>query len=102
MSSRCILHLRFDLPPGSDAELPEQVRRLLENITPRVQMIEPHSAVLDLSGALPYFQRDVRGLINSSSCGSSPTTASKAQQARHLPGCSPRWHARSPRPGGAS
>ncbi|MET9411598.1 hypothetical protein ABZX90_38540 [Streptomyces sp. NPDC002935] len=61
-SSRSILHLRFDLPPGADVELPEQLRRLLETITPRVQMTEPDSAVLDLTGALPYFQRDARGL----------------------------------------
>ncbi|MFJ7306146.1 hypothetical protein [Streptomyces sp. NPDC099088] len=51
MTPRRVLHLRFDMPPGSDAELPEQLRRLLENITPRVQMIEPDSAVLDLTGA---------------------------------------------------
>ncbi|MCX4919011.1 hypothetical protein [Streptomyces sp. NBC_00687] len=61
-SNRIILHLRFDMPPGSDAELPEQLRRLLENITPRVQMIEPESALLDLTGALPYFHQDARGL----------------------------------------
>ncbi|WP_327411312.1 DNA polymerase Y family protein [Streptomyces sp. NBC_01281] len=61
-SNRSILHLRFDMPPGSDVELPEQLRRLLENITPRVQMIEPDNAVLDLTGALPYFHQDARGL----------------------------------------
>ncbi|WP_415939916.1 DNA polymerase Y family protein [Streptomyces sp. 039-1] len=62
MTSRSLLHLRFEMPPGSDAELPEQLRRLLENITPRVQMIEPDSAVLDLTGALGYFHQDARGL----------------------------------------
>ncbi|MET9078608.1 hypothetical protein ABZX95_42280 [Streptomyces sp. NPDC004232] len=60
--SRSILHLRFDLPADHDAELPERLRRLLENITPRVQMIEPDSAALDLTGALPYWRRDARGL----------------------------------------
>ncbi|MGW7134486.1 DNA polymerase Y family protein [Streptomyces bobili] len=61
-SNRSILHLRFEMPPGYDVELPEQLRRLLENITPRVQMIEPDTAVLDLTGALPYFRRDARAL----------------------------------------
>lgn len=62
MTGRHILHLRFDLPADHDAELPERLRRLLENITPRVQMVEPDSAVLDLTGALPYWRRDARGL----------------------------------------
>ncbi|QDN74637.1 hypothetical protein FNV64_01915 [Streptomyces sp. S1A1-7] len=48
---RHILHLRFDFPAGHDPDLPERLRRLLENITPRVQMIEPDSAVLDLTVA---------------------------------------------------
>ncbi|MFE9769462.1 hypothetical protein ACFYPC_33920 [Streptomyces sp. NPDC005808] len=61
--SRHILHLRFDVPAGHDPDLPERLRRLLEDITPRVQMIEPVSAaVLDLTGALAYWQRDARGL----------------------------------------
>ncbi|WP_189959974.1 DNA polymerase Y family protein [Streptomyces alanosinicus] len=59
---RHILHLRFDLPADHDPELPERLRRLLEDITPRVQMIEPDSAALDLTGALPYWRRDARGL----------------------------------------
>ncbi|TVZ90535.1 hypothetical protein [Streptomyces sp. BK340] len=53
---RHILHLRFDLPAEPDAELPERLRRLLEGITPRVQMIEPNMAVVDLTGALPYWK----------------------------------------------
>ncbi|GGN40927.1 DNA polymerase Y family protein [Streptomyces fuscichromogenes] len=59
---RHILHLRVDLPAEPDASLPERLRRLLETITPRVQMIEADSAVLDLTGALPYWRRDARGL----------------------------------------
>jgi DNA polymerase-4 len=59
---RHILHLRFDLSTDPDAELPERLRRLLEGITPRVQMIEPDMAVLDLTGALPYWKRDARAL----------------------------------------
>ncbi|MDQ1041991.1 hypothetical protein [Streptomyces sp. V4I2] len=50
IGSRHLLHLRFDLPADYDAELPERLRRLLEDITPRVQMIEPDMAVLDLTG----------------------------------------------------
>ncbi|MER6738715.1 DNA polymerase Y family protein [Streptomyces puniciscabiei] len=59
---RHILHLHFALPAEPDAELPERLRRLLEDITPRVQMIEPDMAVLDLTGALPYWKRDARGV----------------------------------------
>jgi DNA polymerase-4 len=59
---RHILHLRFDLPADPDVDLTERLRRLLEDITPRVQMIEPDMAVLDLTGALPYWKRDARGL----------------------------------------
>ncbi|MFD3622530.1 hypothetical protein ACFWWT_46840 [Streptomyces sp. NPDC058676] len=63
MNGRCILHLRFDLPPEYDVDLFERLRRLLEDITPRVQMIEPDgSAVLDLTGALAYWKRDARAL----------------------------------------
>ncbi|MFF1678376.1 hypothetical protein ACFVYG_20345 [Streptomyces sp. NPDC058256] len=60
--SRRILQLRFTMPAVQDTELLEQVRRLLEDITPRVQMLEPDSAILDLSPALRYWQRDARGL----------------------------------------
>ncbi|MDQ1022632.1 hypothetical protein QF035_000214 [Streptomyces umbrinus] len=56
MSGRHILHLRFQVPADPDAELPERLRRLLEDITPRVQMIEPDSAALNLTGAIPYFK----------------------------------------------
>ncbi|MER8009632.1 hypothetical protein [Streptomyces sp. NPDC094149] len=59
---RHILHLRFHLPAEHDTELFERLRRLLENITPRVQMTEPDTAVLDLTGALPYWKRDARAL----------------------------------------
>ncbi|MGP4051213.1 DNA polymerase Y family protein [Streptomyces sp. 2A115] len=62
MSGRHILHLRFHVPAGHDADLPKRLRRLLEDITPRVQMIEPDSAALNLTGAIPYWKRDARGL----------------------------------------
>jgi DNA polymerase-4 len=62
MSGRHILHLRFDVSVGHDAELPERLRRLLLNVTPRVQMIEPDSAALDITGSIPYWKRDARGL----------------------------------------
>ncbi|WP_157858035.1 hypothetical protein [Streptomyces durhamensis] len=48
-----ILRLRFGLPAAPDSKLPERLRRLLEDITSRVQMIEPDMAVLGLTGALP-------------------------------------------------
>ncbi|MFJ2397300.1 DNA polymerase thumb domain-containing protein [Streptomyces sp. NPDC087843] len=59
---RTVLHLRFVLPTDGDAGLLEGLRSLLENITPRVQIIEPDMAVLDLTGALPYWKRDARAL----------------------------------------
>ncbi|WP_393101048.1 hypothetical protein [Streptomyces sp. LN325] len=59
---RTVLQLRFVLPPDVDAGLLEGVRSLLENVTPRVQIIEPDMAVLDLTGALPYWKRDARAL----------------------------------------
>ncbi|MFR0367516.1 DNA polymerase Y family protein [Streptomyces sp. MCC20] len=62
MRGRHLLHLRFDVPGVEEAELPEGLRRLLENVTPRVQMIGPDSAALDLTGAIPYWKRDARGL----------------------------------------
>jgi nucleotidyltransferase/DNA polymerase involved in DNA repair len=61
MSGRSILRLSFDLPPDASAELPERLRRLLEDFTPRVQMLED-GAVLDLTGAIRCWQRDARGI----------------------------------------
>ena len=59
--SRSILRLSFDLPPDADVELPERLRRLLEDFTPRVQMLEG-GALLDLTGATRWWQRDARGI----------------------------------------
>ncbi|MFE7076489.1 hypothetical protein ACFU96_41020 [Streptomyces sp. NPDC057620] len=59
---RRILYLRFDLPPEPDPELLERLRRLLQDFTPRVEMIEPDRAVLDLTGALTFWQRDARSI----------------------------------------
>ncbi|MEU9546291.1 DNA polymerase Y family protein [Streptomyces mirabilis] len=61
MSGRSILRLSFDLPPDADAELPERLRRLLEDFTPRVQLLED-GALLDLTGATRWWQRDARGI----------------------------------------
>ncbi|MGP4089477.1 DNA polymerase Y family protein [Streptomyces sp. KR55] len=59
---RHILHLRFALVPGHDPDLLQQLRRLLEDFTPRVQMLEPDSAVADLTGAIRFWRRDARGV----------------------------------------
>ncbi|WP_434482075.1 DNA polymerase Y family protein [Streptomyces sp. NBC_01340] len=61
MSGRSILRLSFDLPPDADAELPERLRRLLEDFTPRVQLLED-GALLDLTGATRWWHRDARGI----------------------------------------
>ncbi|MEU5632245.1 DNA polymerase thumb domain-containing protein [Streptomyces rishiriensis] len=61
MSGRRILRLSFDLPPDAGADLPERLRRLLEDFTPRVQMLED-GALLDLTGATRWWQRDARGI----------------------------------------
>ncbi len=52
---RHIVHLRFERP--SPARL-EDLRRLLEQVTPQVQLLEPDSAVLDVTGALRIWNRD--------------------------------------------
>ncbi|MFJ8028871.1 hypothetical protein [Streptomyces sp. NPDC096311] len=62
MGQQTVLHLRFDLPPGHDPELLELLCRLLEDFTPCVQMLEPDSAVLDLTGSLRFWHRDARGI----------------------------------------
>ncbi|MFE2972392.1 hypothetical protein ACFXKC_54420 [Streptomyces sp. NPDC059340] len=62
MGQQTVLHLRFDPPPGHDPELLERLRRLLEDFTPRVQMLEPDSSVLDLTGSLRFWRRDARGI----------------------------------------
>ncbi|MFD9514710.1 hypothetical protein [Streptomyces mirabilis] len=75
MGQQTILHLRFGLPPGHDPELLERLRRLLEDFTPRVQMLEPDSAVLDLTGGLRFWTGTPAASPNSSSCARSPCTA---------------------------
>ncbi|MFF4633543.1 DNA polymerase Y family protein [Streptomyces griseorubiginosus] len=61
MSGRHILRVSFDLSPEADVELPERLRRLLEDFTPRVQLLEG-GALLDLTGAMRWWQRDARGI----------------------------------------
>jgi DNA polymerase-4 len=60
MNARSVLHLRFDLAPDHDDELLQRLQLLLESFTPRVQLIEPDTAVLELSGALRFWKRDAR------------------------------------------
>ncbi|MFH8692677.1 hypothetical protein ACH4EC_38230 [Streptomyces anulatus] len=52
---RHIVHLRFELP---DTIRLEDLRPpLLEQVTPQVQLLEPDSAVLDVTGALRFWNR---------------------------------------------
>ncbi|MFD5346765.1 hypothetical protein ACFWJY_24100 [Streptomyces anulatus] len=52
---RRIVQLRFELP---DTVGLEDLRPLLEQVTPQVQLLEPDSAVLDVTGALRFWNRD--------------------------------------------
>ncbi|MGW5930511.1 DNA polymerase Y family protein [Streptomyces anulatus] len=52
---RHIVHLRFELP---DTIRLEDLRPLLEQVTPQVQLLEPDTAVLDVTGALRFWNRD--------------------------------------------
>ncbi|MEV6439639.1 DNA polymerase Y family protein [Streptomyces anulatus] len=52
---RHIVHLRFELP---DTIRLEDLRPLLEQVTPQVQLLEPNTAVLDVTGALRFWNRD--------------------------------------------
>ncbi|MFJ1790087.1 hypothetical protein ACIOML_38035 [Streptomyces anulatus] len=51
------MHLRFELPPHPAAELLQDLRHLLEEVTPHVQILEPDHAVLDVTGALRFWNR---------------------------------------------
>ncbi|WP_331758957.1 DNA polymerase thumb domain-containing protein [Streptomyces anulatus] len=51
---RHIAHLRFELP---DTVQLEDLRPLLEQVTPQVQLLEPDTAVLDVTGALRFWNR---------------------------------------------
>lgn len=61
-AGRHILHIRFALTPEHDPDLLQQLRRLLEDFTPRVQMLETDSAAADLTGAIRFWQRDARAI----------------------------------------
>ncbi|MFF1265720.1 hypothetical protein ACFVZE_07785 [Streptomyces anulatus] len=52
---RHIVHLRFELP---DPARLQDLRPLLEQVTPQVQLLEPDSAVRDVTGALRFWNRD--------------------------------------------
>ncbi|MFH9655565.1 DNA polymerase thumb domain-containing protein [Streptomyces anulatus] len=52
---RHIVHLRFELP---DPARLEDLRPLLEEVTPQVQLLDPDSAILDVTGALRFWNRD--------------------------------------------
>ncbi|MFJ2102838.1 hypothetical protein ACIOHR_37395 [Streptomyces anulatus] len=52
---RHIVHLRFELPGTVQLE---DLRPLLEQVTPQVQLLDPDTAVLDVTGALRFWNRD--------------------------------------------
>ncbi|MDQ0701180.1 hypothetical protein [Streptomyces sp. W4I9-2] len=52
---RHIVQLRFELP---DTIQLEDLRPLLEQVTPQVQLLDPDTAVLDVTGALRFWNRD--------------------------------------------
>ncbi|MFF8675466.1 hypothetical protein [Streptomyces sp. NPDC015242] len=58
-----ILCVRFQLPPTSEAGLPELLG-MLEEFTPVVQALPPDGALADLRGAERYFGRDAVGLAS--------------------------------------
>ncbi|MFD9301334.1 hypothetical protein ACFWCB_01330 [Streptomyces sp. NPDC060048] len=60
--SKQILHARFHLPRGADADLYGHLLDLAADITPRVQPVPPDAADLDITGALRYWQRDAEEL----------------------------------------
>jgi DNA polymerase-4 len=60
-SPKTIMRVYFHLPDQS-GELYEQLLMLLQGITPRVQALPPHTADLDLTGALRFFGTDARAL----------------------------------------
>ncbi|MGW1976071.1 DNA polymerase Y family protein [Streptomyces sp. NPDC001889] len=59
---RHVLRVQLFLPPGGDPGLHARVLSTLEGITPRVQAVEPDAADLDVTGALRFWGRDVRGI----------------------------------------
>ncbi|GAA0664099.1 hypothetical protein GCM10010193_14310 [Kitasatospora atroaurantiaca] len=61
MTGRTILHLRLNRPPLA---LYGELFGVLADITPVVQALPPEAAVLDVTGALAYFQRDAAGIAD--------------------------------------
>ncbi|MFC5034862.1 MULTISPECIES: hypothetical protein [Streptomyces] len=59
---RHILHAHFHGNARDDPELYQHLLELLENISPRVQALEPDGAQMDLTGALRYFDRSPRDI----------------------------------------
>ncbi|WP_199546326.1 hypothetical protein [Streptomyces sp. N35] len=62
MTTRHILHIHLHGLGPADQAVYEQVLGLLRDITPTVQALPPGSAVLDVTGALRYFDRDIESL----------------------------------------
>jgi DNA polymerase-4 len=64
MRPRHILHVRLALPTDAAGGLYPHVLDTLQNITPRVQPLPQGAAVLDVTGALRYWERDARGIAH--------------------------------------
>ncbi|MEU2855601.1 DNA polymerase Y family protein [Streptomyces syringium] len=81
--ARQILHAHFTLPPGAGPGLYEQLLAIACGITPGVQALPPDCALLDLTGACRYWDRDARGVsdilrIRALALAGAPTTCAIA------------------------
>ena len=59
---RCVMRVHLDLPRERGEALYGQALDLLQDITPLVEPVAPDTADLDVTGALPYWDLDPRGL----------------------------------------
>lgn len=60
--SRQVLHVRLLLPRAECDAVYAQVLEALENITPVVQAVPPNGVDLDVTGALRFWNQDLRGI----------------------------------------
>ncbi|MEV7898218.1 DinB/UmuC family translesion DNA polymerase [Streptomyces cyaneofuscatus] len=62
LDQRHLVHLRFQLPEQPHPDILTDLKQLLEQITPKVQMLPPDSAILDVTGAIRFWERDAAAL----------------------------------------